>query len=101
MDFDKQERTSPEVPRELREKLKAQAESMLPGASIGGLAGAGIQAGQANTMYSPRLALLAQIDEALDEHVRKMADLREFRRTVNYQPDYVCELINRAIQLRG
>lgn len=49
--------------------------------------------------YSPRTALLAQIDEAIDEAMNKMVALREFRRMVQYQPEHVAEIIHKAVQL--
>jgi hypothetical protein len=85
----------PGIPTDLREKLKYQAEQMQAGAPTPyGLASDG-------GGYSPRLALLAKIDDELDEHVRKMAELRDVRRIVTYQPEHVCDIISKLSKLRG
>jgi hypothetical protein len=80
----------PGIPTDLREKLKYQAEQMQGNAGC-----------QQEPTYGARAALLMHIDEALDIHVRAMADLRNVRRIVSCQPEHVCEIISKLSKLRG
>lgn len=82
--------------RELNEAKaeQAQQKQMGTGAIYGGI-------GQdtCNQMYSPRLGVLRQIDEATDDLLARVAKLREFRKSIERSGDREASLVEQAISM--
>jgi hypothetical protein len=53
----------------------------------------------ANQTWSVKLSLLQDIDDEVDELIKKMSALRELRRTLQREPDHVAALIRKAFEL--